>query len=279
MNAYKIEQLEKNAEADVASLNKVIDINVKRIEKGAKEVLGWGPEEMAIFDSAVNNLPKAQMSQSDESVKDQPTEEEHTTAKAAPPENNEPIDNPEKKPHNKDMSDIPTHIYIDKSIASLEKTMSDNLLRMETIVANSLEANKAANDNLKTRLDESIGRFEATANEIKDEYKQTRGYFSNLKLQSIAIAAAAVVGLAGLNYALVQNVTGSFALGQSSADVVKNEVANQISPLVAKISQSDAKIDKMNDTLNRLISAPAATPNFSPSSPQSPAPEQLRLFK
>lgn len=43
--------------------------------------------------------------------------------------------------------------------------MSDNLVRMETIVANNVEANRVANENLKARLDESTASVKATAAE------------------------------------------------------------------------------------------------------------------
>ena len=152
------------------------------------------------------------------------------------------------------MNTIPTHIYIDKNIASLEKTMSDNLARMEAIVANNVEANRVANENLKSRLDENNASFKATTAEMREINNDIRRYISNLRIQAISIAVGAVLGLAVLNYALVQNVTASFSLGQSLTGVVKNEAENQISNLLARISQSDSKIDKMNELLNRLIS-------------------------
>ena len=82
--------------------------------------------------------------------------------------------------------------------------MSDNLARMDAIVANNVEANRVANENLKARLDESTASFKATTAKM---------------------------------------------------------TANQIKQLLAKISQSDSKIDKMNEILSRLISELAVPSN------------------
>lgn len=100
------------------------------------------------------------------------------------------------------MRAVPTHVYIDKSIRSIEQ-----------------------------RMDERIVRIEKMCEQVVSESKTFRHTFSTSVMTGVITM---IIGISGLIYALSQNMISAFDIGTSIKNSIRAEVNEQVKELNTK---------------------------------------------